>query len=444
MTRSTKTTKGSALLFLLFLPIFPPISYLGFLTLLVCFIRNHKFAQIPLNRYAYALLGAVFISSVFSVHRLLSFGAFAIFVCYFLSYFMFANLRIPREKLANAIILSGIVLAGIGIVLYFTQSEFVFAHGIFRMRLLPRSSTLGNPNRFAKYLVLITPLALSAFLFRKPLKRTILSLVFLPLSFLSLWITGSLAGMLGAFVGILIVLLGRNKWIALLIFLCGIGFYSLNHKKLNKLTLPRSTRVRIYTLKHIVPQMFKARPVTGCGLGTYRKVAPKYDKEKHGLHYHAHNMYAHYLCETGILGLIAFLAFLFMFFYYSVRSLRTRSTDNQNRWIILGGMASIAGLMVHGVAETCIDYLPIGLFFFTLIGITTGASCRGEQPFARTGTFSDETLMATNRHNKRDENNSPLAHRLRPRKRSCVRGRPQEHGAEVYLQVNPRSPELQP
>jgi hypothetical protein len=374
MTRSTRTTGTSAFLFLLFLPIFPPISYASFLVLLVCFIRSHKLKQIPLNRYAYALLGAVLLSSVFSAHRSLSFAAFAAFLCYSLGYLIFANYELPAERLVNAIIISGILLAGIGIILYFTQSKFVLAHGPFRMRFLPRSSTLGNANRFAKYLVLITPLALSAVLFKRPLKRTALSLVFLPLSVLSLWITGSLAGMIGTFVGILIILFGKNGRMAVLVLLCGAGLYGLNHERLNRLTVPRSTRVRIHTLKHIVPQMFKARPVTGCGLGTYRKVAPGYDKEKRGLHYHAHNMYAHYLCETGIIGLGAFLLFLFVFFRHSMKSLRAQITNDQNRWIVMGGMASIAGLMVHGIAETCIDYLPIGLFFFTLIGITTGAN----------------------------------------------------------------------
>ncbi|MCK4307175.1 O-antigen ligase family protein [candidate division WOR-3 bacterium] len=367
----------SAFLFLLFLPIIPWISYLGFFILLFCFIHSHRFRHTPLSYYAYGLLGTVFLSCIFSINKPLSLGAYLLFICYFLGYFIFASGRFPAKKIANAIVLSGLILAVIGIVLYLMDFTFVFEREFIRIRFGPRTSTLGNPNRFAKYLVLTTPIAFAGLLFCKSLKEKVLPLVFIPLSFFSLWIIRSLTGVLAMSIAILAVLWAKNKWVALLVFVVGIGFYSVNYKKVNRLTSKRSAMERVNTLKYVVPKMFKARPITGCGLGAYREFALKCDKENKGLHYHAHNMYAHYLCETGILGLLAFLLFLSMFFYHSIRFLRSQKKQFQtldNKWFVVGGMSSILGLLVYGISETCIDYLPIGLFFFSLIGIVTGYS----------------------------------------------------------------------
>ena len=367
----------SAFLFLIFLPIIPWISYLSFFILLFCFIRSHKFKHISLNYYAYGLLGTIFLSCILSVNKLLSLGAFMIFLCYFLSYSIFANIRLPKRKIVNAIILSGTILTVIGVVQYFTKFNFHFENRIFSTTFNYRASTLGNPNKFAMYLILTTPIGFSALLFRKSLKEKILPLIFMPLSFFSLWITRSLGGVIAMSISILVVLWAKNKWIALLVFVIGVGFYSVNYTKVNSFTSKRSTMKRVNTLKYVVPKMFKARPVTGCGLGAYREFALKCDKENKGLHYHAHNMYAHYLCETGVLGLLAFLLFLGMFFYHSIRFLRSQKKQFQtldNKWLVVGGTASILGLLVYGISETCIDVLPIGLFFFSLIGIVTGYS----------------------------------------------------------------------
>ncbi len=363
----------SAFFFLLFLPTISFVAYLSFFILLFCFIRSHKFKHISLNHYAYGLLGAILLSCIFSVNKLLSLGAFMLFVCYFLSYFIFASGKFPVKKIANIIILSGIILAVIGVVLYLNNFKFSFENEIFRIRMGPRTSTLGNPNRFAKYLVLTTPIAFSALLFRKSLKGKILPFILMPLSFFALWFIRSLGGVFAMSITILVVLWAKNKWIALIVFVMSIGFYSLNYKKVNSLTSERSVMERANTLKYLVPQMFKSRPVTGCGLGAYREAAIKCDTENKGLHYHAHNMYAHYLCETGILGLLAFLLFLGMFFYNSIRFLCSQEFQTlDSKLFVVGGTASILGLLVYGVSETCIDYLPIGLFFFSLIGIVTG------------------------------------------------------------------------
>jgi len=367
-----KTIEKSTLVFLLFLPIIPYISYLSFFILLYCSIRSHKFKHISSNYYAYGLLGTVFLSCIFSVNKLLSLGAFMIFLCYLLSYFIFANIELPKKKIVNAIILSGIMLTVIGIAMYLSDFNFIFKNAFFRIKMGPLTSTLGNPNRFAKYLVLTTPIGFATLLFQKSLKEKVLSLIFMPLSFYSLWIIRSLGGVIAMSVAILTVLWAKDKRVALLFFVMGIGFYSVNYTKVNSLTSIHSAMLRVNTLKYIVPQMFKARPITGCGLGAYRELSSKYGKEGHkGVYYHAHNLYANYLCETGILGLSAFLLFLGMFFHRSIRFLSNFRPPN-DKWLVVGGTASILGLLVYGISETCIDYLQIGLFFFSLIGIVTG------------------------------------------------------------------------
>jgi O-antigen ligase len=363
-----KITQKSALLFLIFLPIIPVFSYLSFLILIFCFFYAHKIKRIPLNSFAYILLVTVFLSCIFSSYKLISFGAFGLFICYFLGYLIFANTKFEEEKIINAIILSGIGLTVIGVIMYFTKSKFVFEYKFVSLKLLPRASTLGNPNRFAKYLVLITPFAFSILLFKNKLKSKFLPILFIPLSFLSLWITRALAGMLATYIAILIVLWNKNKAVVIGIFILGTSLLALKHKKIQSLTTTCSTQRRINTIKYTVPKILKLNPITGCGLGTYKEVSKRYYEEKIPLlYYHAHNMYAHYLCETGVIGIFTFFLFIGMFFYYNIKYLNLK-------WLTIGGISSISGLLIHGIAETCIDYFQIGLFFFVIIGIVTSAN----------------------------------------------------------------------
>ncbi|MBI4721851.1 MAG: hypothetical protein HY769_02445 [Candidatus Stahlbacteria bacterium] len=116
-----KRIEWGALLFLFFLPVIPVIAYLSFLFLLVLCIRRLNFRRFPF--YVYAFLGAIILSCIFSTHKLLSLGALAIFLCYFLSYFIFSTINLSRAN--TAIILSGILLtAGNDCYIYSHNTSF--------------------------------------------------------------------------------------------------------------------------------------------------------------------------------------------------------------------------------------------------------------------------------------------------------------------------------
>ena len=373
-----KLIRISAFLFLFFLPIVYWVAYLAFIVLLFCFIWRHKFENLKLNYYVYGLLGIIILSAVFSPYKLVSINAVLLLLPCFIIYFIFTNIKIPEREILNAIIFSGIVIALWGIFQYITKFHLNFHDKILGIKitinLLPGTSTLGNENRFAKYLVLIIPLALSHILYEKSLKERIISFVFLPLGFVSLWITHCLGGILAAFIVVSAVLWLKDKRIGIGFLLLGIVFGALSYKKILLFTSTNSTEERLYYITHITPEIVKARPLLGYGWGTYNQAAPAYDETHKYAELHPHNVYAQFLCETGILGLIAFLLFIGSFLFLSIKYCKGAASGVPT--LIRGGIVSISGLLLFGLTdrifENHIYEIQVELLFFAIIGIVTG------------------------------------------------------------------------
>lgn len=361
-----------ALIFLGFLCIIPPLSYIAFFVLLPMSIFKYRSRLFTGNKYALILVGTVVLSVLFSVNKLLSLGAMLVFCCYVFSYFVFSKLKINEKKLFDIILLAGIVVVGAGVIFYLSNTQIVFKNRFINFRFLPDTSFLGNANRFVQYLILTIPFGLSFLLFSGGKRDKIAVSIFLLLALVSVFITKSLMGVIAVFVIVLGVLCYKNKWAALIIFIVGIGAGVIKRHQLADFTLVYCTRQRLYTDIHLVPAIVKHNPITGCGIGAYREGALKYTTEKldsgrMGLYYHAHNMYLHYLAETGILGLLSYLLFLGMFLYRGLLYLK-----KEVNWFILGGFFSVIGLLIDGFSENCIGYLPIGIFFFCIIGMVEG------------------------------------------------------------------------
>ena len=97
-------------------------------------------------------------------------------------------------------------------------------------------------------------------------------------------------------------------------------------------------------------RMFRERPWLGIGIGQYALSYPAYALP----HWsnplgHAHNIYLHYLAETGLLGLGAYLLWLLT---AAVQAWRARaSEDTLTRALALGALGLIAHLTVHNLVD---------------------------------------------------------------------------------------------
>ncbi|GAG87449.1 unnamed protein product, partial [marine sediment metagenome] len=86
---------------------------------------------------------------------------------------------------------------------------------------------------------------------------------------------------------------------------------------------------------------------------------------------HAHSLYFNYLCELGIVGLGWLLLVIAVFFYSSIRYLRRHSFLAAGG-IIGGCTLSVLAALIHGMVETFLDALPVGLMFWVIIGLAMG------------------------------------------------------------------------
>jgi O-antigen ligase len=104
-------------------------------------------------------------------------------------------------------------------------------------------------------------------------------------------------------------------------------------------------------------RMFRTRPITGTGLGTYDEVTYRFDGTRaepffRGRGWHAHNVYLHVLAETGALGLLAWC-----FFWYSIvaRLLGAwKRADPQYQLYAAGALWAVLAFLVLSISEVLI------------------------------------------------------------------------------------------
>ena len=104
-------------------------------------------------------------------------------------------------------------------------------------------------------------------------------------------------------------------------------------------------------------RLFRSRPVTGTGPGTYDEVTYRLDGTTadpffRGNGWHAHNVYLHVLAETGVLGL---LAWCFLWYSIIVRLLGAwRRADPQYQLYAAGALWAVLAFLVLSISEVLI------------------------------------------------------------------------------------------
>jgi len=288
-----KVMDKSIFFFIFFLPFFSPASYVALLVALILWFRKKNYRKIldfKPRIFGWALLGfiiAVGLSVIFSVDKILSFGSFALFIFYPLTCLLIAdNIRSEHRarKVLTAALLSATVVTVFGIVQYCTGFELEHRIGFITIGLHSKEglgSTLGNPNKFAKYLDLILPLSFVSLLVQKELKRKILPGILAILGLVCLVLSRSLGGMTAVFLVIMVILLIKN-WKVFLIVVAGLFIFTFFNYGVIIKAIPKygSPGRRIYTWRKVVPSIFKSYPLVGSGLGTYKLVSPRESPER--------------------------------------------------------------------------------------------------------------------------------------------------------------------
>lgn len=367
--------------FLLFLPLFPWLAGIGFLFLLIVYSYFYKFKQIKkVLPLIIGIGGGGVISLLFSQDKLVSLGAFSILLSYLLVGIIFATLPWDKKEFISYLFIAGIVANIVTYLVFHLGISYTFRSKWLTIELYRGSSTFSNPNRFAQFLLLTIPLGIAYSLYQRGGYR-VLGIIFLSSSFYSLYLTETLSSMIGVYVGIIFLLFSIKKKIGVVFLLLSLLCWYFAFSWVKNYTAPSSTERRLNTWRYVVPAIFKTYPITGCGLGVYKRVAQNYTPKKIEILYsHVHNLYFHYLCEEGIIGVVGFLLFIWWFFSKT----KKKPPHHQDEWIVIGGKSSVISFLICGCFETCLNFPQIGGVFFVIIGLTLN-------PYLLNPTFPSRT-----------------------------------------------------
>lgn len=311
------------------------------------------------------------------------------------------NNPIILRKTINMIIFLAVGIAFVAII-----QEVSSPDKIFWFRSAPANAhPFGpwvNPNQFAGYIEMVSPLALALFLFYRPRVRLEESWREKVVSFFTqpesnryfFYAFGSILLVLAVFVslcrggiisitlaGIVFLLLYRSKKmqrgsLALLLIICcaflaiswfgwdiilrefNNGFDTAGNIKDARLTLWKDTIAII-----------KDYPLLGSGFGTFQDIYPQYSTLTDNLIYdHAHNDYLELFTDGGFAGIFLAAWFVLAVLWHGWKKLKAR----RDQYAILVGIGAISGIvamLIHSVTDFNMHNGAVGLYFFFLCGL---------------------------------------------------------------------------
>jgi len=142
---------------------------------------------------------------------------------------------------------------------------------------------------------------------------------------------------------------------------------------------------------HVAERMFLASPLLGTGLGTYGDLYPVMVRD--GIPwYFAHNDYAQFLAETGVLGL-AFAAAPILVLFRAAESFRHRDLG-AGRTIGAAAWAAVAGIATHSCFDWNLRVPANGFLACIAIGIALASRIQADGlPRLLTNSSWQRTLM---------------------------------------------------
>jgi len=258
------------------------------------------------------------------------------------------------------------------------------------------SSSLGQPNFLASYLLLVIPLSVYLFFKAKKLLIKFFWFIVLISQLLCLFFTYSRGGLIGLAIGLIIIALiyflitkqqlskkinfkQKLALFLLLIILVSlglIGYYKIDFFK------QRVKSSFDFQSGSVAPRMnfwktslsaIKEKPFFGYGLDNQGEVFIKYYEKDWGIHGNvndypdrAHNLILDILLTVGGVGLIFYLLWLFVVFKSIIKNIRENKSTALNATLLTGIICYLLSLMFSFEITTTTVYLWL---FFALIFI---------------------------------------------------------------------------
>jgi len=249
-------------------------------------------------------------------------------------------------------------------------------------------STMGNPNNYAEYLILLLPLCAAYVMNIEGKSKKLLFSFGLVLPVIALAITYSRSGWV-AFVLAVFVVLFFIDWklipIAFVLSLIAVPFLPetiINRAMTIGNLQDSSNAYRIYIWEGVL-NMLKDYWATGIGLGPapFSRIYANYARPEATIAPHSHMLYLEIWVEMGIVAIVSFLWYLVRMVKKSIQNMK-KSEDHYFRNIFIASIASITGISFICIAEYVWFYPRTMLVFWITLGIIMSAiklaSSKGE------------------------------------------------------------------
>lgn len=316
-------------------------------------------------------------------------------------YLLVVNLVTTEDRLR--LVVWTLAIWGGAIGFYAVTQHFMGQGHYAALRKLSVSAPFGtfvNRNHFAGYAEMVAPLALTFAVYRRSRGDDvrIFFLISAVLIFLALVLSGSRGGWLsGIAVMVCFGLLAfkklsgsesRASLAGLLVIpvLVAAGVWWMGVDPLadrlvaNDQEVEQFKNIGRFSIWKNTLKIIRERPLAGTGFGTYEVAYPRWDSSDGRFRVEqAHNDYLQCLAELGLVGGLIVLAFLGWFFYRMLKEIQDRSHSNQVRWIKIGCLCGIVGLLVHSFVDFNLQ-IPSNAFYFVLLAGLATADTRVPEP----------------------------------------------------------------
>ena len=350
-----------------------------------CLNWDWQWIKTPLDLPILALLVIALFSTIFSVHRPSSIWALLLLLNYVVVYYLVVHLtRSPDQikKMAWVVIGIGVMLAILGLISFSGLPLFSW----WEYRDLPDfgalTSTYGNPNNIAGFFEMAIPLVLGMLLVEKKearnLKRYVSIITLFGMALiLSMSRGGWTCAMIGLvfFVTVLVfsqefprrkAVIAMTACAIVLVLVLLSSFPAVQELLTISAVIDKAGGLdgRLEVTK-AVGKMIQDKPLLGFGPGTFAYSFFQYQPAGiQGWYNLAHNDYAHFTAELGILFPVTMIWMVIVLFKQGFIKLRSQTLII--RGIALGSMAGIVAILCHSFIDFNL-HIPANALFFTVL-----------------------------------------------------------------------------
>lgn len=290
--------------------------------------------------------------------------------------------RRSREILVASFVCSGMMVAGLGIIMFVLGQGIITAEGgTFRL-----ASVYGSPNNLALYLERCLPFAITLlFAVSGSRARVVLALVtvtILAVLVLTQSVGALLLGLPASLLVFALLQYGRRSFRylipgAFILFVAGMLLMLFVPRLSGVWDLSRDTNFLRLRLWESSVDIIAEHPVSGIGLDQFLYVYRSHYVRPDAIWdpdlSHPHNVLLDFWIRLGIGGVAWLIAIQIWFWRSIVMRLRAASVGTE-RWIIIATGASMSAVLAHGLIDNSVFVVDLVYVFFFLLALATPLS----------------------------------------------------------------------